>query len=153
MAPTFLARFAERLDEVPADGEPVPLVEIGNHCRGTVFRDGRALITAELETAIDELARGYDGFHFGRFDLRAPSLAALAAGGPFKVLELNGVTSEMAHVYEPGTSLLTAWRTLARQWRLAFTLAAANVARGARPTPLAELLALVARHLRGERGD
>lgn len=149
MAPTFLARFAERLDEIPPRDTVVPLVEIGNHCRGAVFRDGRALATVPLAEAIDELSRGYDGFHFGRYDLRAPSFAALAAGEGIQVLELNGVTSEMAHIYEPGTSLWTAWRALAAQWRLAFSIAAANVRRGARPTPAGELLSLVARHLRG----
>ena len=143
MAPTHLERNAARLDSVPVAGERVRLVEIGNHCRGTVFRDGRRHATAELERRVDELAKSLPGFYFGRFDLRVPSLDALRAGRDLKILELNGVTSEATHIYEPGASLLEAYRTLFRQWRLCFEIGAENARRGARPTPLGELVELV----------
>ena len=142
-APLHLDRFADRLAEVPAAGARVPLVEIGNHCRGTVFRDARALVTPELERRIEEIARGLDGFCFGRFDLRAPSVEEFRAGRGLAVLEVNGVTSEATHIYEPGAGLLAAWRTLFEQWRIAFEIGAANAARGTRPAPPRELLALL----------
>ncbi len=41
MARYYLEANLERLDEIPAAAERVQLVEIGNHCRGTVFLDGR----------------------------------------------------------------------------------------------------------------
>jgi membrane protein DedA with SNARE-associated domain len=143
MAPTYLERNAARLDAVPAAGERVRLVEIGNHCRGTIFRDGRPLATEALARRIDAIAKSFPGFHFGRFDLRAPSRASFQAGRDLRVLEVNGVTSEATHIYEPGASLLEAYRTLFAQWRLCFEIGAANAARGARPTPLADLLRLV----------
>jgi hypothetical protein len=143
MAKTYLERNAERLDSIPAAGESVRLVEIGNHCRGAVFRDGRALATPELAREIDEIARSYPGFYFGRFDLRAPSRAAFQAGRELRVLEVNGVTSEATHIYEPGASLLDAYRTLFAQWRLCFEIGAANAERGARPTPLGQLFELI----------
>ena len=142
-APIHLERLADRLDEVPPPGVRVPLVEVGNHCRGTEFRDGRALATPELERRIDEIARALDGFYFGRFDLRAPSVEEFRAGHGLAVLEVNGVTSEATHIYEPGASLLAAWRTLRAQWRLAFEIGAENVARGVRTTPARDLLALL----------
>ena len=46
---------AARLQEVPAPGEAVPLVELGSHCRGAVFLDGNHLHTPELEEAIEHL--------------------------------------------------------------------------------------------------
>ncbi|MCB0294897.1 MAG: VTT domain-containing protein, partial [Calditrichaeota bacterium] len=40
MAPFHLAQHRERLQEVPAAGATVPLVELGTHCRGALFLDG-----------------------------------------------------------------------------------------------------------------
>ncbi len=86
--------------------------------------------------------RGVPGFHFGRFDVRASSGAELARGR-FTILELNGVTSEAAHVYDPRYGLCAAWRVLLAQWRLAYAIGAANARAGARVSSLAELRAAV----------
>ena len=141
MARTYFAANAARLPEVPAAGERVTLVHIGTHCRGAIFLDGTALRTPAMEAAFERIARSFPGFHFGRFDVRVPSVEALQAGREISVIELNGLTSEMTHVYDPRIPLLTAWRTLGRQWALAFEIARANVARGARPARLADLAA------------
>lgn len=143
MAPYYLEANFARLDEIPAADERVQLVEIGNHCRGTVFFDGGEHLTPELESAIDAMARGFEGFHFGRFDLRVPSVEHFRAGRGMKILELNGVSSEATHIYAPGASLLAAYRTLFEQWRLAFEIGAANAALGARPTTLRALARLM----------
>ncbi len=150
MAAFHFERHKDRLDEVPAAGGSIELVEIGNHCRGAIFLDGRHLATPELARAIDEASRGYEGFFFGRYDVRVPSEEHLKAGREIRILELNGVTSEATHIYQPGASLLDAYRTLFAQWRLAFEIGAANVRRGARATPLREVLSLVKAHLAGE---
>jgi len=142
----------ERLDTVPAAGEVVRLVEIGNHCKGTIFRDGRDLATPELARRVEEIATSVPGFWFGRLDLRAPTLEAFRAGRDLKVLEINGVTSEATHVYEPGASLWRAWSTLFEQWRLAYEIARENVRRGARPAPLGELVGLLVERRRRRSG-
>jgi len=147
MAPLHLARHAERLDWVPAAGERVDLVELGNHCRGAVFLDGSDLATPALENAVEALSRGYRGFHFGRFDVRSQSEDALRAGR-FRVLELNGVASEATHIYDPKTPLFAAYRVLFEQWRLCFAIGRANAAAGHAPTPLRELLREVFSFLR-----
>ena len=147
-ASLHLDRLAARLDEVPPSGARVPLVEIGNHCRGTTFRDGRALATPELARRIDEVAKSIPGFFFGRFDLRVPSTASLRAGRELRVLEVNGVTSEATHIYEPGASLIEAYRTLFAQWRLAFEIGRENAELGARPTSAGDLLRLLAERRR-----
>jgi pimeloyl-ACP methyl ester carboxylesterase/membrane protein DedA with SNARE-associated domain len=133
MARVYFDRLADRLAEVPAAGERVRLVDIGTHCRGAVFVDGARVRTEALEEAIDRLASRYDGFYFGRFDIRAESAEAFADGRAFKVVELNGVTSEATHIYDPSTSLVEAYRVIFAQWRLAFEIGAANRARGHRP--------------------
>jgi membrane protein DedA with SNARE-associated domain len=135
-ADRFLARFADRLDEVPDEGERIPLVEVGTHSRGALFLDGWRHWTPALEADLDELSRSLPGFHFGRYDVR------LTATG-LKVLELNGLTAEATHVYDPKYRVFDAWRTMFGQWRLAFEIAAANRRLGARPASWRELTALM----------
>jgi membrane protein DedA with SNARE-associated domain/pimeloyl-ACP methyl ester carboxylesterase len=143
-----MARFhqknhAERLYDIPGSGEVVPLVQVGTHCRGALFLDGNALHTRQLETAIDEISRGFEGFYFGRYDLRTPSPEDLARGRNFTIIELNGVTSEATHIYDPANRLRTAYGVLMRQWKLAFEIGYQNVQRGARPATVGRLLALL----------
>ena len=143
----FARRLGSGMDRVPALGERVVLEERGNHCHGCEFRDGGHLETPALAAAIDKISRGIDGFHFGRYDIRGPAVEDIRAGR-FKVIELNGVSSEATHVYDPRGTLRAAYGTLFRQWELAFRIGAANRARGARPTPPAKLLGRLFRHFR-----
>jgi membrane protein DedA with SNARE-associated domain len=146
MAKLHLARNAASLSRVPAEGEIVQIVEIGNHCQGAVFLDGRDLITPELEAAIDRLSKAFDGFYFGRYDLRARSAEHLRRGEGFKVIELNGATSEATHIYDPEHGLLHAYSVLFRQWRILFDIAAENRRRGAPTVGVGELLRAVMRY-------
>ena len=143
MAHVYFDAQREQLWSVPAKDESVQLIEIGTHCRGCIFLDGDEIKTEAMEAAIDRLARGFDGFFFGRFDIRTPSLADFKQGKNFKVVELNGVTSEATHVYDPQNSLRTAYRVLLQQWRIAFEIGAQNRRRGARPVSLKILATLV----------
>ncbi len=151
MARFHLRHQADRLHQVPADEQVVQLGDCGSHCRGARFFDGSALLTPALEQAIEGIAARFDGFYFGRFDLRVPSRAALMRGEDITILELNGVTSEVTHIYDPGVSLIEAYRALCGQWRLAFEIGAANASRGARVWSLAELVGLVAAHAGSQR--
>src|SRR6266568_1764594 len=140
MSDFYLRKNSERIQEVPAAGESVQLVEIGTHCRGAIFLDGGDTITPELEEVIDQIASSFEGFFFGRFDIRVPSRQDLMAGRNMKVIELNGVTSEATHIYDPKLSLFDAYRVLFEQWRIAFEIGDLNRSRGVRPTPVFELL-------------
>ena len=142
MARLYLDKLGSRTLEVPARGERVRLVEIGNHCRGAVFLDGAWVKTDALERRIDEISRRYDGFDFGRYDLRTPSVDDLREGRNFKIVELNGATSEATHIYDPRNSVLTAYRTLFEQWRILFRIAASNRARGIATVPASRLARL-----------
>ena len=140
----------ERLRDIPAEGQAVQLVEIGSHCRGAVFVDAINLLTPEMEAAFDDVARAFPGFHFGRFDVRTPDLTDFRQGRNFKIVELNGVTSEATHIYDPRNGLRAAWGVLFEQWRLAFEIGAANIRRGAAPTPPLALLAMILHTFRGK---
>lgn len=143
LAQSYFDQNKDRLDRVPERDEAVELINIGTHSRGAVFVDGECLRTAVLEGAIDEICRGIDGFYFGRFDLRAKSFTDFQNGGPFKIIELNGVSSESTNIYDPRFSLFDAYAILFRQWRIAFEIGAENRARGFEPTRLNELFGLI----------
>jgi hypothetical protein len=65
------------------------------------------------------------------------------AGRNFKIVELNGVTSEATHIYDPRNSLIDAYRVLFEQWRIAFEIGAKNRERGVRPSTLRELFRML----------
>ena len=69
---------------------------------------------------------------FGRFDIRVPTVEDFMSGQNLKVIELNGVTSEATHIYDPRLSLIDAYRVLFEQWRIAFEIAHRNRERASR---------------------
>lgn len=146
MAEYFLNKFSHRLDTIPAAGEQVMLATIGTHARGAVFTDARGHATPALLKALDAVGLAYDGFYFGRYDLRVPSEDDLRNGRNLVVLELNGVTGEPLHIYQPGYPWTRGIRELARHWRHACEIGAVNRARGARVWKWAELWALIKSH-------
>jgi len=135
----YLPRLEGRLGEVPRQGEQVRLVFSGNHCKGSIFRDGRGDITPALEAAVDAFAQDVAGFHFGRIDVRYESLAALRQGDGFRVIEVNGVGSEATHIWDPECSLREAYRAQFQHYAEAFRIGAAMRARGHRSTGLLEV--------------
>ncbi len=141
MASIYRQSCKAPMDSVPACGERVQLVELGSHCRGAVFLDGGQYRTPALEEAVDRVSKAYAGFYFGRYDVRTPSLEALR-NGEFRVIELNGVSSEATHVYDPAVSVWEAYRVMFRQWALAFEIGARNCEAGARPMRVVELIRL-----------
>ncbi len=108
----------ELLDTIPAHGESVELIPIGNHSRGTTFINGNHLINKELIDVMDNLSHQIDGFYFGRYDLRCSSMDELYKGENFKVLELNGAGAEPAHIYHPGFSIFQAYKDIIHHLRV-----------------------------------
>jgi pimeloyl-ACP methyl ester carboxylesterase/membrane protein DedA with SNARE-associated domain len=143
MARLHLQKHEKNLCRVPPKGEKIKLVEVGTHCRGAMFLNGEGIKTPALEEKIDEISKNFSGFYFGRYDIRTPSLAAIKNGVGFKVVELNGVTSEATHIYDPENSLLQGYRVLMKQWRMAFEIGSQNRGAGVRPVSIARLLRLV----------
>jgi hypothetical protein len=126
----YLERLHDRLDSVPAQGEHVQLVFVGNHCKGSIFHNGCDLVTPALTGAIERLARAIPEFYFGRIDVRFDSFASLRRGVGFRVIEINGAGSEATHIWDPATKLVDAWRTQFFHYGTAFRIGAANRRRG-----------------------
>ena len=138
ISPLLWRKFADRMQWVPGEGEAVPLIEIGAHCRGSLFRDASSLASPALQAAVDRLFTALPGYHFGRLDLRCPSPGALSRGEGIRILEVNGVSAEAAHIYEPGTPLWKGYASMLRQWRIAFEIGSANERAGAATLTLRE---------------
>ena len=145
MSPLFFKRYSTQLDTVFPAGERFQLVDVGTHARGALFLDANHLITPELEAVFDSIAASSTGFYFGRFDVKTPSAEHLMDGDSIRILELNGVTSEATHIYDPKSSLWTAYRTLFRQWELAFAIGKENVARGSEVAGFIDTVRLIFR--------
>ena len=142
LAQKYFEQNTDRLPDVPGAGEAVQLVDIGTHSLGAIFMDGERLRSEALEQKIDQICRGYEGFYFGRFDIRTESLTDFRLGKNFKIIELNGVTSESTNIYDPMFRLFGAYRKLFRQWRIAFEIGMQNIKLGIRATPFTDLIRL-----------
>ncbi|MEL6906113.1 MAG: VTT domain-containing protein, partial [Planctomycetota bacterium] len=146
----YLAELGQDAEAVLPEGEVRRLVEVGTHARGAIFLDGEHLRTPALEEAVERIASRFEGFHFGRFDVIAPSEEAFAEGVGLRVIELNGVTSESTNVYDPKFSVLAAYRTLWAQWTLAYRIGAANAALGAPTVGLLGILQELRKYRKGQ---
>ena len=140
-----------RLHVVPIKNERVLLEQIGNHALGTKFINGNYLINHTLNETFSSIAENIHGFYFGRFDLRAASIEDLYAGKNFKIMELNGVSSEPGHIYQPGYGIFRAYRDLIRFWHIAFKISMENKKTGQGKIPLNQFLKTVVNHFWGNK--
>ncbi len=128
---TLKQSHAHVLSTIPAAGERLELVPIGNHCKGAAFFNGNKYIDQELVDTFDELSHQIKGIYFGRFDLKCSDLQTLKKGEHFKILEINGVGAEPAHIYDPGYSFWKALGDIMRQWKIIYQISVANRRKGA----------------------
>ncbi|MCX6853911.1 MAG: VTT domain-containing protein [Verrucomicrobia bacterium] len=146
MAAYFAKKFAADYTGIPALGQEIKLAEIGTHCRGAIFTDARHHITESLRASVDELTKPFHDFHYGRYDLRVPCLEDLKQGQNLQVLELNGMTAEPVHIYDPSYSIFKAWQDACKGWTQAFT-AGAILRSAGHPVPtLKAILAALREH-------
>ncbi len=141
-------KFKNELEDILIDGEKKYLELIGNHCRGTTFYNGHHLINEKLNLVFDDIALKIDGFNYGRFDIKVPSLDDLYNGKNIKIIELNGVSSEVAHIYDPKYKLLSAYRDIAANMKIISLIAKKNHGLGNEYDPLGRFLNDLITHLK-----
>ncbi len=135
----YLERHKDRLHEVIPQGEAIRLAFAGNHCRGTIFRNGNDCITEAMVDKFDEIAKSMKEFHVGRFDIRFNNFEDLQNGDGFKIIEVNGAGGEPTHIWDSRTTLLQAYGTLMEQYAHLYAIGAKNRKRGHIPTSLLDL--------------
>jgi membrane protein DedA with SNARE-associated domain len=149
LAETYLRRFDRIRDRVLEDGQPLRLVEAGNHAQGCIFRDGMHLWSSALEERINAISVDLPEFYIGRYDVRFRSIEEFRMGKGFKILELNGAASEATSAYDSTKSLREAYGILFRQWELVFAIGDENRRRGHRADPLAKIISAWQRYQQG----
>ena len=140
LAHLYLDRHKERLEEKIRAGESIRLAFAGNHCRGTIFRNGNDQITEAMTEAFDAIAKSMGEFYVGRFDVRFGDFEAIQRGEGFKIIEVNGAGGEATHIWDSRTSLAQAYATLMGQFGHLYAIGAKNRRRGHAPTPLPKLI-------------
>lgn len=129
----LFAQAGVDLDRVAASAEAVVLSAVWSHRMGGLYRNRSAAITPALEERIDAVANSIPDFHIGRLDIRFASLAALARGEDFKIMEINGAGSEAIEFFDPDLPFFAAYRGILKKQAMLFALAARNRARGHAP--------------------
>lgn len=104
--------FAQEWNLIIPKNEKLVLEPIGNHCRGTKFLDGTHLITEKNIAAFDEIMKPLENYYYGRFDVKVSSIEDFKEGKGIKIMEVNGVASEPAHIYDPKTPILKAYKDI-----------------------------------------
>ena len=112
----------DELDRVPANGQVIATLVAASHSRGSIFKNALPLKTEALARSVDNICC-IDGFYFGRLDVRSPSIEAFQRG-EFSIIEINGATSEMIHIYDSSIPLLEGLKVLREQWSVLFEIAA-----------------------------
>ncbi len=129
--------FDGSVQTIPAHDETIKLVEIWNHCKWTTFFDASHLVNDELIKTFDAIADQVSWFYFGRFDLRVQSIQDLYQW-TIKIMEINGVESEPAHIYDPDNPLWSAYRTLFGHWKVLHRISSINRQSGKRYMSIAD---------------
>jgi hypothetical protein len=113
------------LNSIPKMDEKIIVEPIGNHCRGTKFLDYNQLITPEMVQSFDKIQADLPGNYLFRLDLKAPSVSDLQEGKNIKILEINGVGSDPAHIFDPNTAFFEIWAAYFRLWKKIYEISTA----------------------------
>ena len=132
-------RHYKRLKEILPEGVTMPISFAGSHSKGTQFRNGCHLISHNLTLIINKIANDLPEFYYGRFDLRFQDINTFLDGKKFTIIEINGASSEAAHIWDADTSLFTIYKTLLWQYNTLFSIGYHNYKRGFRSTGLFNL--------------
>ncbi|KAI3615680.1 d-alanine-d-alanine ligase [Moniliophthora roreri] len=137
-----------QLDRVVPEGEVVHLGRPGNPHFWEYVVDLGKLKDAKLVEMMDDLSLGFeDGFYFGRYDIRLDvkvPLDQLTSVDPstIRILELNGVGSELLRIYSRGFTVQRVWRDCWPIWRICWEIAMRNKQRGVKPMTVSEARAI-----------
>lgn len=136
----YLPRHEHRWDMVLPEGQNFRIAFTGSHSRGTIFKNGNEFITEAMRQRFDEITKEIPEFYFGRIDVRFKSIENLEAGEDLRILEINGATGEVTHVWDSKNTLWNAYKDLACQYKLLYQIGAKNKKRGFKPDSLWLLL-------------
>ncbi|MFZ1495709.1 MAG: hypothetical protein WAS72_01560, partial [Saprospiraceae bacterium] len=122
--------WKESWNKIPEQHKHIVIEPIGNHCRGTKFVNINHLIDKDLISAFDELNGQTPGMLFVRYDLKCGSIEELKKLDNFKILEINGVGAEPAHIYDPNNAVIQNYKDLFQHWKTIYNIAMSQNKKG-----------------------
>lgn len=140
IAGLYFKRHLEMLEMVIPAQQAFRLTFAGNHCLGSIFRDGNKYKTEKMRRVFDAIADDIEGFHYGRFDVRFESIEKLMSGEAFNILEVNGASSEATHIWDRDTSIVEVYKTLFHQYKTLFKIGDSLRQQGCKTPSLWQLL-------------
>lgn len=132
------AKYGIKLKNVIAADTQIVLNTIGNHCKGTAFLNYNHLINDQMIEVFEKITNDFEGVNFCRYDLKCKSEKDLYTGKNIKIIEVNGVGAEPAHIYDPKNKIIKAWKDLRIHWKIVYKISLQNKARGFKYLTLAE---------------
>jgi len=144
----FKIEKPDLMSMVVSAGEKIVVEPIGNHCKGTEFVNSNHVINEELDRVFDNISKQFEGFYYGRFDLKVKSIEEFYKGETIRIFELNGVTSEPGHIYDKNHSLFKAYRDIIRETKLIYQVSVANIKKGVKPLKPGFIISHVWNHFR-----
>ncbi|MCB1178519.1 MAG: SNARE-like domain protein, partial [Leptospiraceae bacterium] len=143
---TYYQYLGDKVNSIPKEGVKIPLGFAGNHFQGCLFKDGKDLISEELEKEIDRISKHFKGFYFGRYDIRYETKEDLLKGINFKIVELNGAASESTNLYDPNFNIFQSYKILFSQWKILFKIGYLNYKKGENITSWKEFFGTIFKH-------
>lgn len=131
------------MQHVLKKGEELSFDKIGNHSRGTIFKDGHSRNTPELNAFITSLLDHLPDIYYGRFDMK---FSESNGSINYKILELNGAFSEPGHIYDPKYSIFNAWKVQHKHFKYLFNICKQIIKAGYQPMSMLKGFSLIRSH-------
>lgn len=114
-------------DFIPSGNEIVKLSPMGNHCKGAVFLDYSAHLSAEITTAFVRIFETVEGINYGRLDVKVDDLKELSDPEKVIILEVNGANAEPIQMYSPEKSYREGLKTINTYFQYMANMAKLNL--------------------------
>jgi hypothetical protein len=123
-------RHGAQFERIIPAGKTFFLSYAGNHNRGARFTNLAAEIDDDLLCVFDDISHYTDKFYYGRYDIKAASIAELKRGRNFQIIEFNGCGAEPNHIFDCAMSLWQAYGVILRHWKVLYEISRYNHANG-----------------------
>ncbi|WP_373497031.1 hypothetical protein [Aquiflexum sp.] len=118
---------------IPQKGEKVKLSQKGNHCKGAAFLDCSGFIDESMVQTFDVICSHFEGFNYGRLDVKVGEWEDLWNVTRIKIIEVNGCNSEPIHIYSPDIAYSEALSSIKHHFTLMSHIAKTSLRNGYRP--------------------
>ncbi|MBK9981871.1 MAG: hypothetical protein IPP15_05510 [Saprospiraceae bacterium] len=147
----LVLKFGEKMKDILPQGRRLMLEAIGNHCRGTMFLNRNDNIDEAIRVQMVKLLGTMPDVFYGRFDMRVASWESLRQGKDIRVLEFNGTSSDPAHIYQPGYSLIKAYSDIFYHWHVMYRISRQNRRAGMKPERFKKIVSALIIYFRYKR--